>query len=102
MTETTAQGNDFPRLGLNTEALTEEVERLLGLARKHGDSMGAVNWGDLGVVDVEYRLSMLRPEDGPHCMVRIEEASPDCYLPRFLLEHWDAGKFPNVYFECEW
>jgi hypothetical protein len=94
--------NDFPRLNINTADLIKEVERLLALAKKYGDAMGAVNWGDLGVVDVEYRLSMLRPHEGPHCMVMIEEASPDCHLPNYLYENWDQTKFPNVDFECAW
>ena len=57
--------NDFPRLNINTEALRTEVERLLAMAGDDAENMGAVNWGDLGVADIEYRLSMLRPQDAP-------------------------------------
>jgi hypothetical protein len=98
----TTNGNDFPRLNINTEELRTEVEMLLAAAAEDKEHMGAVNWGDLGVMDIEYRLSMLRPQDGPHCMVIIEEADPGCRLPMFLYENWDRAKYPGVYFECEW
>lgn len=75
---------------------------LLAAADEGAENMGAVNWGDLGVRDIQYRLSMLTPQDGPHCMVMIEEASPDCRLPTFLHDNLDQEKFPKVYFECEW
>jgi hypothetical protein len=94
--------NEFPRLDINTEKLRKEVKRLLKMAEKDKASMGAVNWGDLGIADIEYRLSMLHPQDGPHCVVRIEEASPGCLLERFLYENLNGAKFPKVYFECEW
>jgi uncharacterized small protein (DUF1192 family) len=93
---------DFPRLGINTQALFDQVERLLEQARAHKDELGAVNWGDLGIADVEYRISVLTPEEGPWCVVVIEEADPDCRLPAWLYGRLDKTRFPNVRFECEW
>lgn len=93
---------DFPRIGINTEELVAEVHRLLRLAYADHASLGAVNWGDLGVSDVQYRLSMLRPDEGPHCVVTIEEASPDCKLHGWLFDRLDKERYPSVYFECEW
>lgn len=94
--------NDFPRLGINTAELLAEVDRLLELARNDPAYMGAVNWADLGVADIEYRLSMLRPQDGPCCVVAVEEASPTSHLRFWLNEKLDKARFPNTYIECEW
>lgn len=94
--------NDFPRININTEELLAAVEILLANAYANNADMGAVNWGDLGVHDIEYRLSMLTPQDGPHCVVMIEEASPDCRLPAFIYDNLDREKFPGVFFECGW
>ena len=95
--------NDFPKIGIKTEELHQAVEALICEAYKIRDtSFGAVNWGDIGVVDIEYRLSMLNPGDGPSCWVLIEEASPDCKLPAWLSERIDKAKFPRTYFECAW
>lgn len=93
--------NNFPALGIRTEELVAEIERLLEEARKSKGEWGAVNWGDLGVADVEYRLSMLRPTE-PWCVVTIEEASPDCKLGRWITDQLDETRFPNTYVECEW
>ncbi len=94
--------NDFPKLGINTTELVEAIENLLIQAQHHADELGAINWGRLRVVDVEYRLSMLTPDDGPHCIVMIEEASPDSRLPTWLNERIDRERFPRTYCECEW
>lgn len=94
--------NDFPRLGIVTADLVAEVNRLLDQAKGEKASLGAVNWGDLGVVDVEYRLSILRPQDGPCCVVTVEEASPEAALARWLNDRLDKVRFPNTYIECEW
>lgn len=94
--------NNFPSLGINTEELRKEVYRLLDLARENKDDMGAVNWGDLGIADIQYRLSMLWPDIGPGCTVIIEEASPDSGLASWLHSRLNDAKFPNVFFECEW
>ncbi len=95
--------NDFPKLGINTEELRSTVEALIEEAQGLKDhSFGAVNWGDLGVVDIEYRLSMLRPDDGPQCVVQIEEAAPDCGLTQWIWDRLDKVKFPKTYIECEW
>ena len=98
-----AKMNEFPSLGIKTSDLVEEVDRLIAEAYA-GDKMkmGAVNWGDLGVSDVEYRLSMIHPENGPRCVVIVEEASPDCELGRWLNERLDHVRFPNTSVECEW
>jgi hypothetical protein len=92
---------EFPRLGIKTQDLLEEVG---GLLQEAGEEMelGAINWGDLGVADIEYRISVLTPEEGPWCVVVLEEADPDCKLPAWLSSRLDHGKFPNVRFECEW
>lgn len=94
--------NEFPSLGIDTADLVAEVERLLKLARESDDDMGAVNWGDLGVADVEYRLSMLYPNNGPCCVVIVEEASRDCRLGQWLNARLDKERFPATWIECEW
>ncbi len=93
---------DFPRLGIVTADLVAEVERLLVEARDEMLNLGAVNWGDLGVSDVEYRLSMLHPDAGPYCVVIVEEASSDSSLARWLNNRLDEDRFPNTHIECEW
>lgn len=99
--ELNTTGNDFPRLGINAAALRDAIERMLEVAADSKEDMGAVNWGDLGVADIEYRLSMLWPENGPRCVVTVEEASPGCKLQRWLNE-CIADAFPNTHVECEW
>jgi hypothetical protein len=94
--------NDFPRLGINTRELIAWVECMLEKAATQKDDLGAVNWGDLGIADIEYRLSVLHPGFGPACVVRIEEASPNCKLAEWLYDALDKVKFPSTYFECEW
>ena len=94
--------NNFPQIGINTAELLAEVERLLELARASREDLAAINWGDLGVHDIEYRLSMLSPESVPRCVVRIEEVSPSCELAMWLYDRLDKERFPNTYFECEW
>lgn len=94
--------NDFPKLGINTDELLDWVNWMLKKAAQEKEHLGAVNWGDLGVTDIEYRLSMLRPDDDPSCVVRLEEASPDSKLSGWLYGFLDKTKFPNTYFECEW
>ena len=95
--------NDFPKLGINTDELVADVEALISHASRSKEEMGAVNWGDLGVKDIEYRLSMIRPQDGPRCVVIVEEAAPDCHLQTWLNEQMaNCSRFPNTYIECEW
>lgn len=98
--ETTA--NDFPRLNINTPDLIAEIECLLAEAANSKDEFGAVNWGDLGVADIEYRLSMLTPDARPYCVVLVEEASPDCGLSMWVGERINKTKFPHVVIQCEW
>ena len=94
--------NDFPSMNINTEELIAAVESLIEQAREHKGDLGAVNWGDLRIVDITYELSMLRPEDGPFCIVLVEEADPGCALVAWLNQRLDEEKFPGVYIECEW
>lgn len=94
--------NTFPRLGIDTAALVAEVDRLLDIARQEPVGLGAVNWGDLGIAEIEYRLSMLRPDEGPRCVVTVEEASPGCGLADWIYERLDKERFPRTYIECEW
>lgn len=95
-------GNDFPKLGINIRALIARVEALIIEAGESKEDMGAVNWGDIGVVDVEYRISMIDPELGASCVVIIGEASPGCRLGRWISRQIDLRDFPNTSVECEW
>jgi hypothetical protein len=92
--------NDFPKIGINTTDLIAEIERLISIAEK--SDMGAVNWGDIGVAEIEYRLSMLTPDEGPYCAVIVEEASPGCRLEGWLNEQLDSQRFPHTTVSCEW
>ena len=92
--------NNFPKLGINTAELTAAVEACIEEARLSKEPLGAVNWGDIGVTDIQYRLSMIHDEK-PHIVVLIEEASPECELPAYIYSRLN-GRFPNVYYECEW
>ena len=94
--------NNFPQIGINTSELATEVECLLEAARESKTMMGPVNWGDLGIADIEYRLSMLDANATPRCVVLIEEASPISELASWLNAHLDGTRFPNVWIECEW
>ena len=94
-------GNDFPKLGIKTADLIEYVEALIVQASKDKENMGAVNWGDIGVVDVEYRLSMIGNSE-PWGVVIVEEANPGCELQAFLNDNLDKDRFPQTYVVCEW
>jgi len=96
--------NEFPKIGINTAELRDAVNGLIEKARRKRkkEDFGAVNWGDLGVVDIEYRLSMLDQNAEPWCVVLIEEAAPGCKLPSWIYERLDHEKFPRTYIECEW
>src|SRR3990167_713255 len=97
--------NDFPKLGINTQELINAIEADIAEARRladSGENFGAVNWGDIGVADIEYRLSMMRPEDGAGAYVIVEEAAPDCKLGQWLNDRIDRERFPVTYIECEW
>lgn len=82
--------------------LVEHVTELLAEAATFKASMGAVNWGDLSVRDVERRVSVLCPEDGECYIVLVEEASPESRLAEWLNERLDGVRFPGVHVECEW
>lgn len=98
------RGNAFPKIGIKTQDLIDDVEALLkkAIRARNKFDFGAVNWGDLSVRDIEYRFSMLHPEDGPFGVVMIEEASPDCKLGQWIYEQLDKEKYSKVYIECEW
>jgi len=91
-----------PQPPFSVPDLIAEVERLLVDAEKHKAELGAVNWGNLGVADVEWRLSLTDMEARPYVVVMIEEASPDCGLGGWLSRHLDRERFPRTFIECEW
>ena len=94
---------DLPRLNINVAELIKHVEELLEEAATDTPDTGrAVNWADLGVADVEYRLSLLEPSAGPWCVVTVGEASPDCALAAWLNDRLDQERFPLTCIECEW
>ncbi len=93
--------NDTPSLGISVAALKWEVERMLEEAAASKQDMGAVNWGDLSILDIQHRRSLLYPEIEGVTVV-IEEADPGCALAAWLYERLDKARFPDVYFECEW
>lgn len=94
--------NDLPSMNINTEELIAAVESLIGLAKDQRPDAGSVNWNNLRVCDIEYRASLLRPEDGPFCVALVREAACDGLLASWLYERLDKVKFPRVYIECEW
>ena len=81
----------LPPLEIDTKALIEAAERHMASRKDDDQDFGAVNWGDLGVVDVEYRVSMLRPDPGRNASCMIEEASPDCKLGALCSRRPDRG-----------
>lgn len=97
--------NDFPRLNINTRELLDHVLENIEIARSRmhlGEDFGAVNWGDIGVSDIQYRLFVLDKDAQPFCIITVEEASPDCELGSWLNGVLDHARFPNCYVECEW
>ena len=99
------KSNDFPELGINTQELIDHIDGWLQRAaamQEEGENFGPVNWGDLGIADIEYRKSVLYLDNPPLCVVIIEEASPECRLRDWLYRAIDKEKFPNVWVECEW
>lgn len=68
---------------------------------KPEDVKGAINWGDLGCVDVSWCKSVHGTES---VMLLIEEVSPDCYELRQYMYERMMEKFPNIMFEVhtEW
>lgn len=64
--------------------------------------LGAINWGDLGCVDVEARRSLLR-KGGALIAVVIEEASPDAVgLHAFVGDYLEIHGHPEVLVETAW
>jgi hypothetical protein len=93
---------ELPKIDINVQELVKAIEDELQVARDlpPSENFGAVNWGDLGVADVECRVSLLYPET-PSIVVTVEEASPDCRLAEWLNERM-SGRFPGVWIVCEW
>lgn len=93
-----------PAIGIRTQDLIDHVDHLLDEARCIKDTgyFGAVNWADLGIADIEYRLSVIYKEAVPFCVVTVSEASPECKLATWLNVHLDTERFPRTYIECEW
>jgi hypothetical protein len=84
--------------------LVHEVEAILEGEEIKSANLGAINWGDLGVVDVEIRNSVWSPVMSgitDRVVVMIEEASPECNLPLYLHNRL-REKFPGVEYECKW
>lgn len=64
------------RPDIDTAALIAEVEQLLVLAARHRESMGAVNWADLKVLDVQRRQSIIYDDTAFICVI-VEEVLAD-------------------------
>lgn len=86
---------DPQRLKKTAEALLE------GYAEGDRERYGAVNWGDLSVVDIEERRSLLHPTDPPVVVVMIEEVSPGSGIQTVLREDLAARGF-DVAVEADW
>lgn len=86
---------------MDVQTLVADVEQLLQKAEENKAKLGAVNWGDLHVVDVEQRQSLLYPNDKPTIYVMIEEASPASNLAWWLHAQL-CVRWPNVFVECDW
>ena len=61
--------------------LQAEINAILAAAATEPDdarnAMGAVNWGDLGCVEIEMRRSLLRSDEPSWVVAIVEEESPD-------------------------
>lgn len=97
-------GNDFPKLDIKTVELIDAVEALIEQARKEVQyhMHWGVNWGDIGVVDVEYRKSMLDKNSQPYCIVCVEEAASGGEFAAWLNKNLNTEKFSRTYIICEW
>lgn len=84
----------------NAHQLEGRVDGLIAEAQAMTDiDFGAVNWGDIAVVDIIEERSLLRPQDQPVVIVKIEEADPGCRLASWLSEQIsDTG----AYVVAEW
>lgn len=82
----------------DAKVLRDKVNYLIGCAKQsNGIDFGAVNWGDLRVVDVIKEESLL---DGrSEVFVLVEEASPNCHLATWLTEKLNAK---GVTVRTEW
>lgn len=84
------------------DELVREIRRLLIEAASAVEPMGAVNWGDLNVTDVELRRSLFRPEEPQQIVVLIEEADAGCHLANWIMERLSTTMFASVIVECDW
>ncbi len=82
------------RLEDRIDALIEEA-----LTMKDED-FGAVNWGDITVVDIVEERSLLYPSQTA-IVVKIEEADPSCRLAHWLSEQVSDEGF-DIYVQAEW
>jgi hypothetical protein len=91
-----------PQPGFDTAELVTEIAVLLEIARGQPENLGAVNWSRVRVADIEFRVSLLHPEQAPCYVVTIDEASPEAALGPWLTARIDQQQFPNTRVECEW
>lgn len=88
-----------PEIKTKMLALKALASSVLNQLKREGDkaNMGAVNWGDLNVVEVLYYVND-RGDTG--YTITIEEAAPGAKL---AMEVWERmGKPTNVEVVCEW
>ena len=85
---------------LEIRRVAEKVlSALKTVPKERRGNMGAVNWGDLRVVEVAY----VEPDHGEnYFLVRIEEAANDCGLAGPIIQALTEAGFPNVEIICEW
>lgn len=88
---------------INASDLVKEIESLLDMATNYKTEFQDVNWGDLGIRDITYQLSMIYPQDGPYYTVKIEEVSPDSNFRQWIQDKLDeTGRFPHTFIELDW
>jgi hypothetical protein len=88
-------------MSVNFGELVAAVEaELTSEAIKHA-KLGAVNWGDLRVVEIEERREVYPALGSVRLVVLIEEASPSCTLAQWLHERLKY-RFPNIEYQCAW
>ena len=80
-------------------ALMDRVDALIEQARRidKTDDMSAVNWGDIGAIDVVEEYSLRWGERTIY--VEIEEADPSCRLAQWLTKQLNL---PDVIVRAEW
>lgn len=92
------------------QRIYEVAEAALGEARERMDDFGAVNWGDLGVVEIErreclltgYGLSVVVLIGQRRSRARLLEEGTCAKLQAFVAERLRDAGFPDVAVELEW